>query len=91
MFPVTHQGTPTDVPCPFACPHYTERGGKAVYDPDACPVANDLYGRCVALPLSQWYTDDECARLAAGIDRVLSTLCGRDRTGAEWLPESSED
>lgn len=45
--------------------------------PEHCPVAVDLYDRCVSLPLNQWWADADCDAAAFAINKVLSTYCTR--------------
>jgi dTDP-4-amino-4,6-dideoxygalactose transaminase len=86
MFPVTLKTSPTAAGCPFACPHYTERGGQIEYRDDDCPVANDLFDRNVAIRLSQWYNAQDCRNIARGINKVLASYCTADPDATPWLP-----
>jgi 8-amino-3,8-dideoxy-alpha-D-manno-octulosonate transaminase len=85
MYPVTLKNGPTDVNCPFECPVYREAGGQVDYARGDCPVADDLFDRVVNVNLNQWYTDGDCTRIAAGINKVLSAHCTEDPDGREWL------
>ncbi|MFO7957014.1 MAG: DegT/DnrJ/EryC1/StrS family aminotransferase [Candidatus Brocadiia bacterium] len=85
MYPVTLKNGPTDVNCPFECPVYREAGGQVDYARGDCPVADDLFDRVVNVNLNQWYTDGDCTRIAAGINKVLSAYCTEDPDGREWL------
>jgi 8-amino-3,8-dideoxy-alpha-D-manno-octulosonate transaminase len=50
-----------------------------------CPVADDLYDRSAVVRLNQWYSDEDCDHVAAGINKVLSAYCTPDATAAPWL------
>ena len=84
MFPVVLQASPTSAGCPFQCPIYHERGGRASYHKGDCPVAEDLFDRVVNVGLNQWYIADDCANIAAGIDKVLSAYCTEDAAARPW-------
>jgi dTDP-4-amino-4,6-dideoxygalactose transaminase len=55
----------------------------AHYAPEMCPRNLDLLGRAVFIAVGQWWTDADCDRVAAGINKVLEVYCGRasDRVG----------
>lgn len=42
---------------------------------DLCPVASDLYDRCIQVGLDPWWTLADCDAVAAGIEKVLSAYC----------------
>lgn len=42
---------------------------------DPCPVATDLYDRCISLGLNEWWSDADCDAVAAGINKVLTVYC----------------
>ena len=85
MFPVTLQGAPTDVKCPFECPVYTQRGGKAGYKSGDCPVADDLFDRVISIGLNQWCTAKDCRSIADGINKVLDAYCTEDPKATAWM------
>jgi 8-amino-3,8-dideoxy-alpha-D-manno-octulosonate transaminase len=85
MFPITLQSGATEEGCPFTCPIYADRGGKASYEPGDCPVAEDLFNRMITIGLNQWYTDADCDNVAAGINKVLSAYCTKDPSAREWV------
>lgn len=85
MFPVTLQGSPTDVDCPFGCPVYRDRGGRIEYRAEDCPVAADLFDRNIMVWLDPWYNEDDCRDIAAGINKVLSAYCTEDPLGPKWM------
>ncbi|MGQ9589183.1 MAG: DegT/DnrJ/EryC1/StrS family aminotransferase [Planctomycetota bacterium] len=85
MFPILEKSTPTEADCPFGCEYYRKRGGEIEYREDACPVANDLFDRNVAVWLDPWYSSEDCRAIASGIDKVLSAYCTEDPRGARWI------
>ena len=50
-----------------------------------CPRADDLFARAVSVPLDQWLAPEDCAAIAAGINKVLSAYCTEDARGTPWL------
>jgi dTDP-4-amino-4,6-dideoxygalactose transaminase len=58
--------------------HYPVLGEDAAHAlAETCPVACDLYDRCIQMALNQWWTDKDADAVAAGINKVLSALCTR--------------
>jgi 8-amino-3,8-dideoxy-alpha-D-manno-octulosonate transaminase len=55
------------------------------YDRELCPVADDLYRRCVNLWLDQWYSPADCDAIAGGINKVLAAYCTPDPSARSWL------
>ncbi|MCF7854696.1 MAG: DegT/DnrJ/EryC1/StrS family aminotransferase [Candidatus Pacebacteria bacterium] len=45
--------------------------------PECCPVAADLYERCISISLNQWWSDADCDAVAGGINKVLNAYCTR--------------
>lgn len=85
MFPVTTRTSATGEGCPFACPLYTAAGGAVSYAKGDCPVADDLFDRVISVGLNQWFTEGDCANVAAGINKVLGAYCTEDAAAAKWL------
>ncbi len=85
MFPVTLKGAPTEIRCPFECPHYVERGGSVAYARGDCPVADDLFDRMVTVNLNQWLSARDCRNVADGINKVLAAYCAEDANATPWL------
>jgi 8-amino-3,8-dideoxy-alpha-D-manno-octulosonate transaminase len=85
MFPVTLQGSPTEEGCPFRCPLYLEAGGHVEYKRGDCPVADDLFDRCISIGLNQWLTASDCRNIAKAINKVLSAFCTEDPRAPKWL------
>lgn len=54
-------------------PLFDESGERC--HPDRCPVASDLYDRCVSIHFNQWWSDQDCDAVAAGINKVLTAYC----------------
>ncbi len=57
----------------------------ATYRRGACPVADDLYNRCVSVWLDQWYSPQDCDAVARGIDKVLGAYCTEDPSARAWI------
>jgi 8-amino-3,8-dideoxy-alpha-D-manno-octulosonate transaminase len=85
MFPITGKRGPTPENCPFECPIYLQRGGRAEYKRGDCPVAEDLFDRVVSVPLNQWYSEEDCHSVAAVLNKALSACCTPDAGAARWL------
>ena len=85
MYPLLHKSSSDGSGCPFSCPTYLKDGGKATYASGDCPVADDLFGRVINMPLNQWYTAGDCRKIANGINKVLSVYCTEDVDGESWL------
>ncbi len=85
MWPIVLKSGATEDQCPFECPLYRGRGGNAEYAKGDCPVADDLFDRNVSIELSQWYSDEDCRSIAAGINKVLSAYCTEDPKAPKWL------
>ncbi len=84
MYPVTLGLSPSGEGCPFQCPIYRERGGSASYSLGDCPVADDLFNRAISVNLNQWYSETDCRRVAAVLNRVLGAHCTLDRAAPPW-------
>jgi len=84
MLPITLKtGTmPTDQP--FNLPAYRARGGSVDYQSGDCPVADDLFNRVVSIALNQWYSPEDCAHIAHGINKVLDAYCTRESGTNAW-------
>lgn len=85
MIPIVMQTGPTDANCPFSCPIYRERGGKAEYRTGDCPVAEDLFDRNIMIWLDPCYNEDDCLAIAEGINKVLSAYCTEDTSAPAWI------
>jgi len=84
MLPIVLKTGHTAAGSTIADPRYIARGGKADYAPGQCPVSEDLFAREVSLGFDQWYSDEDCDRIAAGINKVLSAYCTPDASATGW-------
>ncbi len=84
MFPVVLKAPMAAGASPFTDPRYTKAGGKAEYHRGGCPVADDLYDRCVAVYLDQWCSSADCDNIAKAINKVLTAYCTPDPAAAMW-------
>jgi len=85
MYPITEMRGPTEDNCPFQCPIYLQRGGRARYDKSDCPVSVDLFERMVSVSLNQWLSPESCATLAEAINRVLAMHCKPSDQAPAWF------
>ncbi len=85
MYPITGKGCATPGGSPWEHPLYKEAGGQIEYKKGDCPVADDLYDRMISISLNQWYTEEDCAQLAASINEALGTQCTEDASGKAWM------
>jgi dTDP-4-amino-4,6-dideoxygalactose transaminase len=84
MFPVVLKTGHIPGGSVFEDPRYLKRGGRVDYR-KACPVAEDLYSREVAVWLDQWLSEADCDAVARGIDKVLSAYCTGDKKVKGWM------
>ena len=85
MFPIVLKTGTTASDQPFDTEAYREQGGSIEYTEGACPVANDLFNREVAVRLDQWCSPTDCHNIATGINKVLSAFCTEDSKATPWL------
>lgn len=85
MYPITGMRGPTEDNCPFECPIYLARGGRAHYAAGDCPVSVDLFERVISIQLNQWFTAEDCHHIADTINQTLATYCQPDENGSRWL------
>lgn len=85
MFPVVLRTGHIPGGSVFEDPRYLQRGGRAEYRPGLCPVAEDLFAREVSVGLDQWWNDEDCDHVAAGINKVLGAYCTPVRGKAAWV------
>jgi 8-amino-3,8-dideoxy-alpha-D-manno-octulosonate transaminase len=85
MHPVVLQSGPVGPECVYTCSHYTSKGGSIRYAKGDCPVADDLYERCISINLNQWYTARDCANIASAINKVLRAYCTKGAEATKWL------
>ncbi len=60
-------------------------GERPTLERGACPVADDLYDRCVAVSVDQWYSPEDCANIANAMNKVFSAYCEQDNSARAWL------
>lgn len=84
MFPVILKSGHIPGGSVFEDPRWLNKGGRVNYR-GACPVAQDLYAREVAIGLDQWWSERDCDRVARGINKVLAAYCTEDPHGKPWL------
>ena len=65
--------------CPWDCPKASE-AAAIEYSPDMCPRTVDLTGRQVTVRVDQWWTERDCAQVAAALIKVSDALYTRDFT-----------
>lgn len=85
MFPITLKTGTVAADQPFDQPIYQQRGGQASYAKGQCPVADDLFLRNISIPLNQWYSEQDCDAIGAGINKVLAAYCTADAQAIPWL------
>lgn len=82
MFPLTLKGGHIPGGSVWEDPRWLQRGGKVDYSPAQWPKAVDLFAREVAVGFDQWWSDEDCDRVAAGLNKVFSAYCtGRPGPG----------
>jgi len=81
MQPIIHKTGHIPGGSVFDDPRYT---GNVEYRPGQCPLAEDLYGREVTIGFEQWYSEEDCDNIAAGINKVLSAYCIEDASAKAW-------
>ena len=84
MFPIVLKPGSTAGGSVWDDPRYRQRGGQVSYAPEQWPVAVDLFGREVSIGFDQWWNDDDCDRVAAGINTVLSAYCTKRAAKGNW-------
>jgi len=70
--------------CPWICP----KTGEEVpieYSPDMCPRTLDLTSRQVTLGVDQWWTDNDCKKLANAMTKVFDKFYTRNPDFENWL------
>ena len=73
MYPL--HGAATDPACSHFCSKYTAKTGPNTYHRGACPVADDLYDRCITVSLNQWYSAADCRNITKAINKVFAAYC----------------
>jgi 8-amino-3,8-dideoxy-alpha-D-manno-octulosonate transaminase len=52
---------------------------------DECPVASDLYRREISVSINQWWTQNDCNAVAAGLNKVFRAFCTPDTSAKKWI------
>jgi 8-amino-3,8-dideoxy-alpha-D-manno-octulosonate transaminase len=71
--------------CPWTCAETMARGGPVEYAEDLCPRSRDLTSRHVRISVDQWWTEADCAKIAAAITKVGDACYTRDSRADNWL------
>jgi 8-amino-3,8-dideoxy-alpha-D-manno-octulosonate transaminase len=83
MFPITLKTGTMSNDQPF---EVARQASEAVdYSRGLCPVADDLFTRMVSISLNQWYSPNDCDRIARGINKVLAAFCTQDNNARAWI------
>ncbi len=69
---ILEQKTPTPEGCPYSCPYY--KGTLPDYSADMCPKTLDYLSRTVRIDIGASWTAEDCAAVAAGINKVAAAL-----------------
>lgn len=69
---ILEQKAATEEGCPFTCPYY--KGELPKYSQDMCPRTIDLMSRVVTVGIAGWWTEEDCDKVSAGINKVLGAL-----------------
>jgi len=85
MYPVVLKTSATEAGFPSDHPLYKQRGGRVDYQKGDCPVTDDLFDRMITINLNQWYSKDDCDRLADAVNAALATCCTEDPHAPSWF------
>lgn len=69
---IMEQKTATEEGCPFTCPYYESE--LPDYSPDMCPTTMDLMNRAVFVNVNQWWTAEDCQKVAGAINDVCDRI-----------------
>jgi dTDP-4-amino-4,6-dideoxygalactose transaminase len=78
---ILEQKSATPEGCPFTCPYYA--GPLPDYAEDMCPRTLDLLSRGVRVSLGEWWTEEDCGKVAEAINKVLGAF-HEEVEGASW-------
>jgi len=79
---VMERKSATPAGCPWTCEKNAGLGQD--YSPDMCPRTLDLVARAVFVHINQWWTENDCDRVAAGINKVLGAYFASASARAGW-------
>jgi 8-amino-3,8-dideoxy-alpha-D-manno-octulosonate transaminase len=69
---ILNKWTSTSDGCPYACPHYIEKGGNIEYSTDMNPRTLELLGRSIHIDIPPQLTNEDCDMIADGIIKVAN-------------------
>jgi 8-amino-3,8-dideoxy-alpha-D-manno-octulosonate transaminase len=85
MFPIVLKTPAAAGASPFTDPRYLAKGGAQIeYHRGDCPVADDLYDRCVQIHLDQWCSQEDCDNIAKAMNKVFGAYCTEDAVATKW-------
>jgi 8-amino-3,8-dideoxy-alpha-D-manno-octulosonate transaminase len=84
MYAIILKAAATEGGFPSEHPLYKQRGGQVEYRRGDCPVADDLFDRMITVSLNQWYSEEDCDRVADAINQVLEQHCTADPQARPW-------
>lgn len=90
MWQINQHMPATSDGCPWNCPKVLERGGPPEYGDDPCPRTEDLSRRCIKASVSQWWTENDCAKVAAAFTKVFDAYYTRDDRVKNWLEAATK-
>jgi dTDP-4-amino-4,6-dideoxygalactose transaminase len=70
--------------CPWECPNAGE-AAKVKYSFDMCPNTIDLTSRHVSVGINQWWTENDCMKVAQAMAKVFDAFYTRDEKYDSWL------
>jgi len=70
--------------CPWECPKAGE-AAKVKYSFDMCPNVIDLTSRHVSVGVNQWWTENDCIKVAQAMTKVFDAFFTRDDKYPNWL------
>lgn len=70
--------------CPWECPKAGE-AAKVKYSFDMCPNCIDLTSRLVSVGVNQWWTENDCLKVAQALTKVFDAFFTRDDRYPNWL------
>jgi hypothetical protein len=69
---ILNKWTATEEGCPYTCPYYTSKGGKAEYSADMNPNTLEYLRRSLHIDIPAQMTADDCDMVADGIIKVAN-------------------
>lgn len=90
MWQVNQHMPATSDGCPWTCPKVIERGGPPEYGDDPCPRTEELSRRCVKVNVNQWWTETDCANVAAAMTKVFDACYTRSESIGSLLEAATK-